>query len=89
MKGTGLARKTPAWVGRGATFVYVHVWFYYTAHLLVDDFSKGGVFLFEPVPVSVFRGLGFGAEGDGWWCLGDSGIRWVRGSTWYQTGIAF
>jgi hypothetical protein len=74
------------------TFVYVHVWFYYTAHLLCDDFARGGVWLFEPIPISIFRGLGFGAQQrDGWWCWDEifQVLRWHRGNSWWTTGLAF
>ncbi|OAL51291.1 hypothetical protein IQ07DRAFT_418342 [Pyrenochaeta sp. DS3sAY3a] len=93
VRATGLEKsvRVPGWVKKGATFLYVHVWFYYTAHFLCDDFSRGGVWLFEPVPVSLFRGLGFGADGlrDGWWCWGGQLVRWHRGDRWWRSGIAF
>ncbi|KAJ4303093.1 hypothetical protein N0V90_001984 [Kalmusia sp. IMI 367209] len=88
LRNVAIVRGLPRWFTRTLTFVYVHVWFYHTAHLLCDDFARGGVWLFEPVPVSVFRGLGFGAEGDNWLCI-ESGIGWYRGRTWYKTGITF
>lgn len=86
---TGVQGYVPTAVKRVVTFVYVHVWFYYTAHLLGDDFSRGGVWLFEPVPVSLFRGLGFGADGrDGWWCWSGQPVRWHSGGTWWTSGFA-
>jgi hypothetical protein len=88
----GLEKKVPRWAVRTWTFVYVHVWFYYTAHLLCDDFASGGIWLFEPVPVSVLRGLGFGADPrDGWWCWGGvlDVLRWHKGEPWWGSGIAF
>jgi hypothetical protein len=88
----GTQRRVPAWAMRVWRFVYVHTWFYYTAHLLCDDFASGGIWLFEPVPVSLFRGLGFGADPrDGWWCWGGvlDVLRWHRGEKWWGSGIAF
>jgi hypothetical protein len=88
----GTQRRGPAWAMRVWRFAYVHTWFYYTAHLLCDDFASGGIWLFEPVPVSLFRGLGFGADPrDGWWCWGGvlDVLRWHRGETWWGSGIAF
>ncbi|KAF1957556.1 hypothetical protein CC80DRAFT_470921 [Byssothecium circinans] len=80
----------PQWLKRSLTFIYVHAWFYHAAVLLCDDFARGGVWLFEPVPVSLFRGvLGLGVEGDGWWCWGESGLRWHRGRNWWMSGVAF
>ncbi|KAJ4353998.1 uncharacterized protein N0V89_005730 [Didymosphaeria variabile] len=88
LKGSAFAKCVPGWVKRTLTFVYVHVWFYHTAHLLCDDFARGGVWLFEPVPISLFRGLGFGAEGDGWLAI-EVLPSWHRGPTWYKTGVTF
>ncbi|KAF1967039.1 hypothetical protein BU23DRAFT_543397 [Bimuria novae-zelandiae CBS 107.79] len=88
MRGSAVVKSMPGWVKRTLTFVYVHVWFYHTAHLLCDDFARGGVWLFEPCPVSLFRGLGFGAEGDGWLAI-EALPTWYRGPTWYTTGITF
>lgn len=55
-------------VGRLVRLVYVHVWFYHTAPLLMDDFARGGLWLYEPAPISPLRALGLGVRGDGWWC---------------------
>jgi hypothetical protein len=93
LRGWGVkGEKMPLWAKRAWTFVYVHVWFYFTAHLLCDDFARGGVWLFEPVPFSVLRGLGFGADHrDGWWCWAgvENVVRWHRGNSWWTTGVAF
>jgi hypothetical protein len=86
---TGVQRVVPNRVIQAFTLVYVHVWFFYTAPLLCDDFARGGIWLFEPVPISVFRGLGFGVKGDGWWCWGGMVVHWVNGKHWWTSGIAF
>ncbi|KAH9872885.1 hypothetical protein J1614_005279 [Plenodomus biglobosus] len=89
MQGVGVGRGWPRWAKRAFTFVYVHVWFYFTAHLLCDDFTRGGIWLFEPVPVSLLRGLGLGADKrDGWWCWGGQLLRWHSGDRWWNSGIA-
>jgi hypothetical protein len=82
-------RVLPKWATNAFTFLYVHVWFYYTAPLLCDDFAKGGVWLFEPVPISLFRSLGLGVEGDSWWCWSGQPVRWHRGDRWWKSGVAF
>ncbi|KAF2854253.1 hypothetical protein T440DRAFT_271424 [Plenodomus tracheiphilus IPT5] len=90
IKGMGVGQRVPRWAKRLFTFVYVHVWFYFTAHLLCDDFTRGGIWLFEPVPVSLLRGMGFGAdERDGWWCWNGQLLRWHSGDRWWNSGIAF
>lgn len=63
-------------------------WLFYTAPLLVDDFAKGGVWLFEPIAVSPLRAMGFGAEGEGGWCWWDGIVWWRRGDGWWDTGLA-
>lgn len=90
LRSTSFQNRIPKWAMQMFKFGYVHVWFYYTAHLLCDDFARGGVWLFEPVPVSLFRGVGFGADKrDGWWCWSGQVLRWHRGDRWWTSGIAF
>ncbi|KAF2273845.1 uncharacterized protein EI97DRAFT_423663 [Westerdykella ornata] len=84
---------------RVCRWLYVHAWFYLTGPLLCDDFATSGVWLFEPVPVSLFRGLlGWGVEGDGVWCWGrgrwngDAGrgmVWWHSGERWWMSGFAW
>jgi hypothetical protein len=88
LRKTNIARRSPRWLKRSVTFFYVHLWFYYTADLLCADFAAGGVWLFEPIPVSLFRGLGLGTQGDGWWCWGNTGVRWYTAERWWKSGIA-
>lgn len=87
-------KRWPRALKRTLRWVYVHVWFYYTGSLLCNDFARGGVWLFEPLPVSLFRGLGLGPEGDGFWCWGrGSGekglVWWHSGERWWLSGFAF
>jgi hypothetical protein len=90
LRRTGVQKSVPQWAIRTWTFIYVHLWFYNTAHLLCNDFALGGVWLFEPIPVSLFRGLGFGAaKQDGWWCWAGQVLRWHIGKHWWQSGLAF
>ena len=88
VKSAGIQKHVPTWLKRIFTFVYVHVWFYFTAHLLLDDFTLGGVWLFEPIPISLFRGLGLGVEGEGWWCWSGKVVRWHSDNRWWKSGIA-
>ncbi|KAK1249137.1 hypothetical protein MKX07_002653 [Trichoderma sp. CBMAI-0711] len=85
----GYVREMPRVVRRAGNLVFALGWLYSTAGLFMDDLSSTGLWTVEPVPVSLFRFLGFGFEGDYWW-------RWDRdhlpkvyiGETWWQTGIA-
>ncbi|KAH8702532.1 membrane bound O-acyl transferase family-domain-containing protein [Talaromyces proteolyticus] len=66
------------------------VWFYYTAPLLADDFSRCGLWMLEPIPISPVRGaLGWGIEEEGWFCWRGSWFEWWSGETWWQSGIRF
>ncbi|EAW12567.1 wax synthase family protein [Aspergillus clavatus NRRL 1] len=69
--------------GRAANAAFVFAWLLFSGGLIADDFARGGLWLTEPLPVSPLRGLGFGAEGDGWWCWRDRWFtRWEGGGYW-------
>jgi len=81
--------KLPTWARKAGNLLFVLAWLELACWPLADDFATGGVWLFEPVPVSLFRGLGwFGSEGERWW-------RWDRphqlqvrcGQHWWECGI--
>lgn len=82
------SHRIPRWMRRAANLLFVLVWFYHTGPLLVDDFARGGVWLFEPIPISPLRGLGIGKtdEREGWICVRrifrhwDGGNLWLRGT---------
>lgn len=88
LKRAGVTERLPKVVRQAGNFVYTHVWFYYTAPLLVDDFATGGIWLFEPIPFSLFRSLGFGAPGDRGFCWYGGILRWHSGKHWWDTGMA-
>lgn len=89
LKRAGVTDRVPMWVRGVGNFAYVHFWFYHVAPLLTDDFARGGIWLMEPVPVSVLRGFGLGLEGEGWWCWHWPLVGWHTGERWWQSGIAF
>lgn len=88
LRKAGILESVPKPVKQLANFVLVHTWLYYTAPLLVDDFARGGVWLFEPLAVSPLRGLGFGAPDDSWWCWWNGLLFWRSGKHWWDTGLA-
>lgn len=88
LKRIGVRDRLPRWVRGLANFAWTHVWFYYTAPLLCDDFAGGGVWLFEPIPISILRGLGFGLEGQGWWCWSWPWFTWYSADKWWRSGLA-
>jgi hypothetical protein len=84
---TSLSRRVPKRFGQLFRFVYVHAWFYFTAPLLCDDFARQGLWLYEPVPVSPIRALGFGVKGDSWWCWSGPLVHWHNDETWWKSGF--
>lgn len=88
LKQAGISPAIPSSVRRAANFAIVHIWLYYTAPLLMDDFAAGGVWLYEPLILSPLRGLGFGAKDDRFFCWWNGIAWWRSGRTWWDTGIA-
>ncbi|KAL6245445.1 hypothetical protein RBB50_007444 [Rhinocladiella similis] len=87
------AKSLPRTVRQTGNLLYVMVYLFFTGPLLADDFARCGLWLFEPVPVSFLRGLGFGPGGkdEGWWAWyqeGSKTLGWHEGSNWWKTGIA-
>ena len=77
-------------VGRRAgNLAFVAVWLLATQRLFVDDVSRAGLWLFEPVPVSVVRTLGWGGPGDAavWRWDRDNFPRWHSGRHWWESGL--
>ncbi|KAF7562174.1 hypothetical protein G7046_g1965 [Stylonectria norvegica] len=65
------------------------LWLQITARPLVDDFASSGLWLLEPVPISLLRWMGFGHPDDYWWrwnrVLFPS---WYSGRHWWESGTA-
>jgi len=82
--------KCPRFVRRSANFAFTSVWLTATSWLLVDDLSRCGVWLFEPVPVSLFRAAGFGHDRRVWRWDSESLPSWHWGpkGRWWETGLA-
>ena len=80
--------KLPKLVRQAGNVLFTFGWLFWTAPWLVDDFARGGVWMWEPVPVSPTRALGFGVEGDTWWCWEHIGVGWYSGKHWWESGLA-
>ncbi|KAL7629463.1 hypothetical protein AAE478_000983 [Parahypoxylon ruwenzoriense] len=80
----------PRWMRRLGNLAFVTVWLSLTSWAIIDDFSRCGLWLFEPVPFSVFRALGYGPTRDRrvWRYEAEFWLRWYRGKHWWDTGIA-
>lgn len=80
--------KPPRWLIRTTNLMLVVLWFYYTGPLIVDDFARSGIWMFEPLPLSFLRGvLGLGVKGDTTYCWRGSWFELYSGATWWQSGI--
>ena len=78
----------PRWIRRAGNFAFSYTWLMVSGPLIADDFTKGGVWLTEPVPISFFRGLGLIGNGDeGWWCWHGPWFRYWSDGSWWQRGV--
>ncbi|QDS70490.1 hypothetical protein FKW77_010110 [Venturia effusa] len=87
LKASGIIQHVPMPVRRASNVVYVHIWFYYTAPLFIQDAASGGQFLYEPIPLSILRGMGLGARDDSWYLWNGPWPRFHRGNHWWESGI--
>ncbi|KAK3497974.1 uncharacterized protein B0T23DRAFT_354523 [Neurospora hispaniola] len=85
-------REMPRWLKRTGNGLFVLLWLHSTRWMLIDDMARSGLFLYEPVPVSLFRLLGLGGmPGEGrrdWWRLDWEYVPslWL-GSRWWEKGF--
>ncbi|KAI3329133.1 hypothetical protein HD806DRAFT_481804 [Xylariaceae sp. AK1471] len=82
--------KFPRWIRRLGNLTFVCLWLWATGWALVDDFGRCGIWLWEPVPVSLARAAGLGDDRRVWRYDRDFLPRWHRGARgrWWETGIA-
>ena len=85
MRKTGWRERLPWWLREMGNFAFVFIWFYVTGPLVADDFAATGIWLYEPVPFSVFRGL----SGKGWWFWAGTWMSWHSADQWWKSGLAF
>ncbi|KAG6158110.1 hypothetical protein E4U37_006379 [Claviceps purpurea] len=86
----------PKMVRWGGNVAFSIVWLYFTASMFVDDVAASGLWLYEPVPVSVLRLLGLGRVlGDGnvteaWWRWDkEYWLKIYEPKHWWEIGVAF
>ena len=78
----------PKVVRQAGNALFTWAWLWYTSWLLVDDFARGGIWMWEPLPISPTRLLGFGSGDDSWWCWRNLGVGWYTGKHWWESGIS-
>ncbi|TGO58662.1 hypothetical protein BCON_0052g00060 [Botryotinia convoluta] len=80
-------KNNPKAVRQATNVVYALSWGLLTGWLIADDFARGGIWLYEPIPISLLRGLGFAGKDHGWWCWEHVGLGWYTGKHWWESGI--
>jgi len=80
--------QAPKLLRQASNVLFTCAWLFWTSWWLADDFARGGVWLYEPIPFSPLRGLGLGQKGDGWWCWGDFRPHYHAGKHWWDSGLA-
>lgn len=83
------------WVRRIGNAGFVLWWLHLTGNLLLDEFARTGVWLYEPLPTSFTRGVGLGIEEFGFNGIGVNGGKglgwdWARfwvGGRWEPVDI--
>lgn len=74
---------TPRWLRRTANFLFAFCWLMTTSPLIADEFARGGLWFFKPMPISPLLLIGFKFQGEPWWCWNDPWFRyWSDGSFW-------
>ncbi|KAI9041652.1 wax synthase family protein [Aspergillus affinis] len=83
------SKSLPRWLCRTANASFAFGWLVFSGGYIADDFSKGGLWLTEPLPLSLLRGLGLGlgVEGEGWWCWSEPWFKWWDDGTYWGRGV--
>lgn len=82
-------RALPRWLRRAGNLAFVSSWLIATQYWMLDDIARSGIWLLEPVPVSLLRALGLGEPGDHWWRWTWDELPWLHsGAHWWDSGIA-
>ena len=71
-----------------ANVAFTVLWLLKTFPLLADDFARGGLWLTEPFPISIFQALGIGNVSRSQQMGFDYSIRSQLGQRWWQLGVA-
>ncbi|KAL8848158.1 MAG: hypothetical protein Q9221_006803 [Calogaya cf. arnoldii] len=83
LKQKGYREAIPPWMRKTGNVLVVLLWCRVTGPIVADDFAACGVWLHEPLPVSLIRGV----RGEGWWRWGVQWVRWYSGDRWWRSGL--
>ena len=83
-------QRFPPGVRKFANGLYSFMWLLFTSPSFVDDMNRGGVWMFEPLPWSPLRALGWGPNGESQWPWKDIYGRYWRSTRgrWWESGWA-
>ncbi|KAH6660020.1 membrane bound O-acyl transferase family-domain-containing protein [Truncatella angustata] len=80
--------KMPRFIRRAGNLLFTFAWLHLTCKFLLDDFGRCGIWLWEPIPFSFARWLGYGIDGASWWrWTNEDNPHWLSGRHWWDTGI--
>ena len=80
--------KVPPLVRKVTNVAFTAIWLLYTFPLLADDFARGGLWLTEPFPISIFQILGLGSKARAHQLWLGHGMHLYAGRRWWQAGLA-
>lgn len=78
---SGLA--PPRWLRRTGNVAFVLGWLFFSGYRIADDFANGGMWLTEPLPFSLLRGL----MGQGWLCWRTPWFKYHDDGTFWGSGV--
>ncbi|KAL8785830.1 MAG: hypothetical protein Q9213_003137 [Squamulea squamosa] len=85
LKQKGYREAIPPWMRKTGNVLAVLLWCRLTGPVIADEFAATGIWLYEPLPLSLFRGI----MGKGWWWWGGEWVRWHVGDRWWRSGLVF
>ncbi|KAL8856673.1 MAG: hypothetical protein Q9178_006740 [Gyalolechia marmorata] len=85
LKQKGYREAIPPWMRKTGNVIFVVLWCRITGPLIADEFAAGGIWMYEPLPVSLIKGV----KGEGWWRWGGEWARWYSGDRWWRSGLVF
>ncbi|KAL4991161.1 membrane bound O-acyl transferase family-domain-containing protein [Aspergillus falconensis] len=71
------------WLRRTGNVAFVLGWLFFWGNRIADDFANGGMWLTEPLPFSLLRGL----MGRGWLCWRTPWFEYYDDGTFWGTGV--
>jgi hypothetical protein len=84
---SGVSKHVPTWLSQLSNVVFCFGWLYITSPVFINDLARAGALTYEPVPISILRGVGLGGKHEGWWAWHGRWISWNTQGHWLHWGI--